>query len=183
MWICTQRVLEKEKLGDRETKLGWCSQYCDVTAGRRLALPRTSESRDYPTVKWGLYWPNEWAPRDYDENSPLFTPFPERWCARHWLSGHGTCTHGHMGIAWWFGLDQLQLVPSGGNTGPPKDQHGTQIFCLHPGPACPSEKLHGASFSYSNTANYAKPCILIRQCKELVNLCYDWQLAVCMDRQ
>jgi hypothetical protein len=28
----------------------------------------------------------------------------------------------------------------------PKDQPGTQIFLLHPGPVCPSEKYHGASF-------------------------------------
>jgi hypothetical protein len=32
-------------------------------------------------------------------------------------------------------LDQLQLVPLSGDTGPRRDQHGTQIFChLHPGP-------------------------------------------------
>jgi hypothetical protein len=32
-------------------------------------------------------------------------------------------------------IDQLQLVPSGGDSGPRRDQHGTQMFChLHPGP-------------------------------------------------
>jgi hypothetical protein len=32
-------------------------------------------------------------------------------------------------------LDQLQLVPSGGDIGPRRDQHGTNIFCnLRPGP-------------------------------------------------
>jgi hypothetical protein len=32
-------------------------------------------------------------------------------------------------------LDQLQLVQSGGDSGPRRDQHGTQIFChLHLGP-------------------------------------------------
>jgi hypothetical protein len=26
-------------------------------------------------------------------------------------------------------VDQLQLVPLGGDTGPRREQHGTQIFC------------------------------------------------------
>jgi hypothetical protein len=39
-------------------------------------------------------------------------------------------------------LDQLQLVPSGGDSGPRRDQHGTYIFCHTSG----SNFVHGASF-------------------------------------
>jgi hypothetical protein len=68
-------------------------------------------------------------------------------------------------------LDQLQLVPLGGSTGPRRDQPGTLIFCstsvTH---ICHSEKYWWSQFLRpaidSNTANSAWICL----CKELANL-------------
>jgi hypothetical protein len=34
-------------------------------------------------------------------------------------------------IQWFSSVDQFQLVPSGGDTGPRKDQHGTNISVIY----------------------------------------------------
>jgi hypothetical protein len=58
-------------------------------------------------------------------------------------------------------LDQLQLVPSGGDSGPRRDQRGTQIFChLHPGPMSSASRVESVSYILRpandlNTANSA----------------------------
>jgi hypothetical protein len=63
-------------------------------------------------------------------------------------------------------LDQLQLVPSGGDTGLHRDQHSRKIFCnLHPGPVS-SASHGGASFLGQQRFEHGKFCLdFIRQCK------------------
>jgi hypothetical protein len=73
-------------------------------------------------------------------------------------------------------LDQLHLVPPGGDSGPwsrqvaivaPVVAHGTQIFChLHPGPMSSASRVSQLLRPADDLFEYGKFCLdFIRQCK------------------
>jgi hypothetical protein len=91
--------------------------------------------------------------------SDWFLLSPETWCGvpvdwninSSWLCltmcEKGTFLRLTMLNYTFLNIDQLQLVPPGGDSAPPpRDQHGAKIFLSwHPGPTSWA-KIHGASF-------------------------------------
>jgi hypothetical protein len=84
-------------------------------------------------------------------------------------------------------LDQLQLVPSGGDTSSRRDQHGTNIFGnLHPGPIT-SVSNYGASFLGQTTIRTRQILLGFYLSVQITTgsqfMTHDWELLVCMESQ
>jgi hypothetical protein len=85
-------------------------------------------------------------------------------------------------------LDQLQLVPSGGDTGHRRDQPGTKMFShLHPGPQCPEIKCMEPRSQFLRPATIRTWQILLGFYPSIQItsqfMSHDWELLVCIESQ